>query len=128
MAESFPDGHLTIGQQIAALATALATGVLTGRWRLNRVMDTEDHEKLAKALIAEHTASDTEHRNAIVEAINALNATMQSEHQATRDEIRRSNDTTRDRVTGMLGTMNSAISHVESKVEVVLDRLPRHQP
>lgn len=61
-----------------------------------------DYEAMAAAWFAEKERADTQHRDAITDAIRELCQVTRDEHQKTRELLRDVNENTRDRISDLL--------------------------
>jgi hypothetical protein len=61
-----------------------------------------DFDAMAAAWFAEKDRADTQHRDAITDAIRELCQVTREEHEKTREQLRSVNESTRDRISDLL--------------------------
>lgn len=96
-----------VWEKVVAAFTGLFTG-LGGALAARKIRksrqadDAPDYEAMAAAWFAEKDRADTQHRDAITEAIRELCQVTREEHEKTREQLRAVNESTRDRISDLL--------------------------
>jgi hypothetical protein len=101
-----------------ALAALLLGGAVAARKLIKRSdPDAPDYEAMAAAFFAVKERADTQHRDAITDAIHELCTVTRDEHAKTRELLRDVNDATRDSLRGILERFGMDIAVIKDRVK-----------